>query len=132
MRRTMLMLMLLLLAMPVSAQDAREGRRLYELYCAACHGAGADGRGPMRPVLIVPPADLTRLDKGDGAGFPLERVIRRIDGRDPLVAHGSEMPVYGDFFEGRPAQIAVPGAARVETSIPVANLVAYLLRLQQP
>lgn len=42
------------------ASDRLErGDRLYRLHCAACHGAGGDGRGPAAALLLFPPRDFT-------------------------------------------------------------------------
>lgn len=114
-----------------AADDIADGRETYWRYCSSCHGEDADGMGPMRPVLMVPPKDLTVLTEENGGVFPLERVIHRIDGRDPLVSHGSEMPVYGDFFnEGGRVTLEDESGARVTTSGAVADLVAYLRAIQ--
>lgn len=51
------------------------------------------------PTLVSP--DLTGLTERNEGAFPFVRVISWIDERDLLVAHGSQMPVYGEFFEGR-------------------------------
>ncbi|MBU3258602.1 c-type cytochrome [Roseovarius sp. PS-C2] len=110
--------------------DAATGEALYDRYCAACHGAEATGQGPMRAVLTVQPSDLTALSAGNDGVFPMERVVKRIDGRDPLVAHGSQMPVYGDFFDGDGASLRTESGQPVITSTPVADLVAYLQNLQ--
>lgn len=113
------------------AADVEAGRETYWRYCSSCHGAEAEGMGPMRPVLTIKPVDLTALSKENGGVFPLERVIARIDGRDPLVSHGSEMPVYGDFFlDGRSVTLEAESGARIETSGAVADLVAYLRAIQ--
>ncbi len=113
------------------ADDISEGRETFWRYCSSCHGEDADGMGPMRPVLIVPPKDLTVLTEENDGTFPLERVIHRIDGRDPLVSHGSEMPVYGDFFnEGGRVTLEAGSGENVETSGVVAHLVAYLRSIQ--
>lgn len=113
------------------AEDIQAGRETYWRYCSSCHGEDADGMGPMRPVLVVPPADLTRLAEENGGVFPLDRVIRRIDGRDPLVSHGSEMPVYGDFFsQGGRVSLETESGETIETSGVVADLVAYLRGIQ--
>jgi len=120
-----------LLAGPALAADIEAGREIYWRYCSSCHGEQAEGMGPMRPVLTVPPKDLTVLAEGNGGVFPLERVIARIDGREPLVSHGSEMPVYGDFFrEGGRVTLTTESGTRVETSGAVADLVAYLRAIQ--
>ncbi|MBI3269857.1 MAG: cytochrome c [Planctomycetes bacterium] len=71
---------------PTAERDARleEGRVLYQVNCRPCHGAKADGRGPMhrafslRPanfraedtiVQLVEPAAFWRVQKG-GPGLP--------------------------------------------------------------
>ncbi|WP_223412830.1 c-type cytochrome [Roseovarius aestuarii] len=112
------------------AQDIRAGEETYLRYCATCHGLDASGHGPMRSVLTVQPADLTRLTAENGGVFPLFRVVQRIDGRDPLVAHGSPMPIYGDLFEGRDTSLKTDAGQPVMTSRPVADLVAYIRTLQ--
>ncbi len=58
----------------------------------------------------------------NGGEFPLIRVIKRIDGRDPLVSHGSPMPVYGDFFEGQDVSLKTAAGQPILTSRPVAYL----------
>jgi len=113
-----------------SAGDAAEGKETYGRYCIACHGPSGQGEGSMRPVLTIKPTDLSALSAGNDGVFPLVRVIKRIDGRDPLVAHGSPMPVYGDFFEGQDVALKTDGGQPVMTSAPVADLVAYLKSLQ--
>lgn len=115
----------------VLSQDAAEGREVYLDHCATCHGLDATGNGPTAPALIVQPTNLTLLAAGNGGTFPTFRVVARIDGRDPLVAHGSPMPVYGDFFEGK--GVALPDAAGqpIMTSQPIVDLVAYLETLQE-
>ena len=90
----------------------------------------ADGKGPMAPILLVQPATLSSLIADNGGTFPLLRVIQRIDGRDPLISHGSSMPVYGDFFEGDDTALKTDAGQPVMTSRPIADLVAYLLTIQ--
>ncbi|MEQ9260382.1 MAG: cytochrome c [Roseovarius sp.] len=110
---------------------AKRGGETFLRYCASCHGVEGDGMGPMRPVLMVPPADLTALAETNGGVFPLERVLARIDGRDALVSHGSEMPVYGDFFSsGGRATVETEDGETVRTTGALADLVAYLRLLQ--
>ncbi|MFO7770400.1 c-type cytochrome [Roseovarius gahaiensis] len=116
--------------MAMAEGDAQTGEAIYDRYCAACHGATGTGDGRMRAVLTVQPSDLTALSAGNDGSFPMERVVKRIDGRDPLVAHGSEMPIYGDFFDGDGASLRTDSGQPVITSTPVADLVAYLQGLQ--
>lgn len=121
---------LALLAAPGAwAQDAEAGEELYLHHCATCHGLDATGHGPMAGVLIIQPTDLTALNGAEGV-FPTERVIKRIDGRDPLVSHGSPMPVYGPYFEGQDTALKAPTGQPILTSKPIADLVAYLKTLQ--
>lgn len=114
-----------------SSQDADLGREIFLDYCATCHGLDAEGNGPTAPALVVQPTNLTLLSANNGGEFPTFRVVARIDGRDPLVSHGSPMPVYGDFFEGK--GVALPDAAGqpIMTSQPIVDLVAYLEELQE-
>ncbi len=111
------------------AQDAEKGGELYRHHCATCHGIDATGQGPMAGVLVIQPTDLTMLQEGDNE-FPTERVVARIDGRDPLVSHGSPMPVYGPFFEGNEVELITPGGEQIMTSQPIVDLVEYLKSLQ--
>lgn len=86
----------------------------------------------MSGVLTIKPVNLTELAAQNGGSFPLARVVKRIDGRDPLVSHGSPMPVYGDFFEGRfDVPMKTPAGQPVLTSQPVVDLVAYIYHLQR-
>jgi hypothetical protein len=74
-------------------QQNPAGGELYARYCASCHGATGQGDGPAAVALSPRPADLTR------STLALAEVIRRIDGRWELPAHGtSAMPVWGDVF----------------------------------
>ena len=114
-----------------AAQDAQVGEALYNTHCASCHGLEADGKGPMAPVLLIQPSDLTSLVERHGGQFPTERVVMRIDGRDPLVSHGSPMPVYGDFFDGEDIILKVETGQPVLTSVPIADLLAYLEGVQK-
>ncbi len=74
------------------------GESTYRDYCTSCHGAKGLGDGPVADALHPVPSDLTRLTE-DGE-FPYERVLRKIDGRDKVAAHGSsDMPVWGDVLQ---------------------------------
>lgn len=113
------------------AQDAAVGEALYENHCAACHGLEAGGNGPMAPILILQPPNLRTLTARYDGVFPVVRVVTRIDGRDPLVAHGSPMPVYGDFFEGDDTAMKAETGQPIMTSRAIVDLVAYLEGVQE-
>ncbi len=118
-------------ALPAMAEDAKKGAELYRVHWATCHGIEAGGQGPMAGVLVVQPANLTVLPANNGGTFPTERVVRRIDGRDPLVSHGSPMPVYGFFFEeGKGQAVKTESGQPIMTTEPIVDLLAYLKTLQ--
>jgi Cytochrome c len=115
-----------------AAGDAAAGQLLFQSHCVVCHGREARGNGPMAPVLLVQPADLTTLILRHDGVFPLERVVTRIDGRDPLVSHGSDMPIYGAFYEGgRDVALRTEAGQPLLTSQPIADLVAWLRTIQK-
>lgn len=126
----------LLIALPAQAQDiepgdAMEGGELFASYCTACHGIEGRGDGRMAPILNVLPADLTQLAAGNGGVFPVSRVVFQIDGRDPLLAHGGDMPLFGEFFQGEDTPIKAENGQPIMTSKPIADLVAWLRDIQE-
>ena len=122
----------LLAVTPALAQESVVGARIYQEDCATCHGLDATGNGPMAPVLLVQPSDLTTLTERNDGTFPLMRVVMRIDGRDPLVSHGSDMPIFGEFFEGvQDVAMKTESGQPVMMSQPVADIVAFLQEIQQ-
>lgn len=128
---SLLGLVLGVLPMPGRAQDAAEGATLYQWYCATCHGLDGTGKGPMAAALLVQPTDLTGLSATAEGVFPLLRVVRRIDGSDPLVSHGSGMPVYGPLFEGDEVALKTASGQPVLMGRAVADLVLYLQEIQK-
>lgn len=113
------------------AQEVMQGEAYYMKHCATCHGLDARGNGPMAGVLLVQPPDLRALATRNDGQFPITRVVMRIDGRDPLVSHGSAMPVYGQFFQqGADVALKAQSGQPILTSAPIADLVAYLETLQ--
>ncbi|MGC1502693.1 MAG: cytochrome c [Sulfitobacter sp.] len=113
-----------------SAQDTDAGAALYDNHCAVCHGLDARGNGPLAPALLLQPPTLVDLAKRHGQ-FPTARVVSRIDGRDPLVSHGSPMPIYGPFFEGSDTALKAETGQPIMTSRPIVDLVAYLRKIQE-
>ena len=113
------------------ADDVEEGAELYREYCATCHGIEMDGNGPMAGVMVIKPANLLTLAGENDGVFPISRVVMRIDGRDPLVSHGSPMPVYGHFFEGNDVAMKAETGQPIMTSKPISDLVAFLTSKQQ-
>ncbi len=129
--RCLTLALTLLLAAPVSAQDVEAGRLLYMDICAACHGLDATGDGPMVEALTISPPDLTQLSAGNDGVFPIVRVVFQIDGRDPMIAHGGPMPIFGPYLDGAAsAALSAPDGTPILTSPAIADLVAYLETIQ--
>ena len=104
-------------------------RALFVKYCAACHGENGKGGGIVASALAKPVPDLTGLSRDNSGRFPLERVIRAIDGRNPVAAHGtSEMPVWGDVFA---ADLANPGDDKIGVRDKVRRLAEHIRSIQQ-
>jgi mono/diheme cytochrome c family protein len=88
-------------AAPVMAQDISkyDGPALYEAFCYSCHGLKGDGDGPVADALKEKMKPLGTLAKRNGGAFPEIYVVRTIDGRADVKAHGyRHMPVWGIYF----------------------------------
>lgn len=122
-------------ALAQDAPDAGAGRDHYVTWCASCHGMEGRGDGTMAPILSVLPTDLTQLAADAGGAFPWMRVARQIDGRDPFLAHGGVMPLFGDFFAGDPAApeaaLKLPDGQPMVTTRTIAELLVYLDTIQE-
>ena len=81
------------------AESHQMGKQLYASYCSACHGENGKGDGVVSQFMHPKPADLTQLAKRAGGKFQFYDVVRTIDGRETLRAHGDpDMPVWGEVF----------------------------------
>lgn len=85
----------------------------------------------MAPILLLKPTNLRRLSAFNDGIFPTARVVMRIDSRDPLIAHGSMMPVYGHVFDGDDTALKAETGQPIMTSRLIADLVVYLEGLQE-
>jgi mono/diheme cytochrome c family protein len=104
------------------------GVRLYQVFCASCHGLTGHGDGPVQPSLKVSVPDLTRIAERHGGVFPREPIREIIDGRTLYAAHGARtMPVWGFEFLGSSTNDEL---ARREAQKTVDRLVRYLETLQ--
>ena len=84
----------------------------------------------MEEILTVKPADLTQLSASNGGIFPTFRVVRQIDGRDPLLAHGGAMPLFGEVFDFPDASIASQSGQPILTSQAIVDIVGWLMTIQ--
>jgi mono/diheme cytochrome c family protein len=110
--------------------DPVAGEGVFRTFCAGCHGADAQGDGPMSGLLTVEPPDLTALALSNGGVFPVFRVVRQIDGRDPLLAHGGPMPLFGALFDFPDGSIASETGQPIITAQPIADVAAWLESVQ--
>lgn len=76
-----------------------DGGNIFRHYCAACHGVGGNGDGPVAPVLRAKVPPLTTLARRNHGTFPTARVRSVIAGDEAHAAHGTRaMPVWGPLF----------------------------------
>lgn len=113
------------------ADDPERGEWAFRDHCATCHGRDGRGGGPMAEIMSLPMPDLTALASENDGEFPLLRVLQRIDGRDPILAHGGDMPVFGHGFDSDPVAITGPGGQPVITGQTIADLTAWLQSIQK-
>jgi mono/diheme cytochrome c family protein len=130
-RLSALALAMILAAGAASAQDAESGAVLFQDHCATCHGTAAEGNGPMTAVLSIAPPDLTVLAEANGGTFPLERVVRRVDGREEVLAHGGPMPVFGMILGGESGMVDAFDGTPVFTTRAVVDIAAWLQTVQK-
>jgi len=104
------------------------GVRLYQVYCASCHGLEGYGDGPVAPLVKARVPDLTSLAARNGGTFPADQVYGVIDGQLASPTHGTrKMPVWGFEFYGTASD---DRAAHREASQTITRLVEYLRTLQ--
>lgn len=125
------LIFLVLSASPAFAEgDPAAGEGVFRTFCAACHGLDAQGDGPMSGLLTVEPPDLTALAASNGGDFPVFAVVRQIDGRDPMMAHGGEMPIFGAIFDYPDGSIKSETGQPIITAQPIADVAAWLESVQ--
>lgn len=109
--------------------DDYSGAEIFERFCAACHGEGARGNGPVASSLNVLVPDLTTIGRRYGE-FPAMLIRDVIDGRGiDMRAHGTRtMPVWGYEFWAEEG-----GDVVAQTSVrdAINKLVDYLRSIQR-
>lgn len=118
-RPAILTIALLVMAMPLPAQsegtqpkakndlkivsiqrsDRTSGAKMFNDYCAVCHGAEGKGDGPAVAALNKPPSDLTTLSLRNQGKFPSRHVATIL--KLGVETHGygkSDMPDWGPLF----------------------------------
>ena len=108
------------------SDQAPTGAYLFRTYCASCHGANAQGDGPLASAMRRKPANLTEILKREGGVFPSAKVFQIIDGRTKVAGHGGpDMPVWGDVFKR-----AIDGGQADAVKARIEALVAFLETIQ--
>jgi mono/diheme cytochrome c family protein len=118
-------------ASPASSADyvAMSGQELYGRFCASCHGPEGRGDGPVAASFRVEVPDLTQTAKRLTGADGRERLVRIIDGRYILGAHGTRlMPVWGEDLSR--LEIGNPDAERSSQLI-IQRLADYVSSLQK-
>lgn len=112
-----------------SGPETYSGARLYEVFCASCHGSQGRGDGPVAPFIKADVPDLTLISARSGGQFPAEQVYRSVDGQSRRPTHGPRhMPVWGyEFFAGD----GDDESAHKQAGDMVERLVAYLASIQE-
>ena len=121
---------LLLTTNPSLAEDSASGARLFGFHCAACHGAAAEGDGPLGEMLTIRPPDLTELSARNGGVFPLARVLARVDGTTEVMAHGGPMPVFGLILDGPSEVMLAPDGSDVAAPEALVHIASWLIEVQ--
>jgi len=112
------------------------GRYEYMSNCAACHGVGGKGDGPVAQAMTKKPSDLTTLARRNGGALPVQLVWEMIDGRSTLdiFGHGTrDMPIWGADYRAQAQLQPDPAVAeRPEWFVRgrIVALIDYLQRLQ--
>lgn len=85
---------------PGQAEVLAEGLDDYRWHCTACHGPKGKGDGTMAAILVVPPADLSRIASRNDGQFPFWQIYRVIDGTKPVKGHETfQMPRFWQRFQ---------------------------------
>ncbi|MEQ8230316.1 MAG: cytochrome C [Gammaproteobacteria bacterium] len=116
-------------ALPVAAAEEGDalgvGQAAWYEHCTVCHGRDGSGDGPFVPLLRTAPPDLTVLARDNGGEFPLDRVLRAVDGRNLPLAHGGgDMPLWGRV-------LSAAGECEERVRSRVVDVVAWLRTLQR-
>lgn len=106
------------------------GEDLYRRFCSSCHGIQGRGDGPVAPSFRVEVPDLTQTSRRIRGVDARDRIVRIIDGRHIIGAHGTRlMPVWGEDLAR--LEIGNPDAER-SSQIIIERLADYVNSLQRP
>lgn len=116
----------------VVAEEELIGADEYRISCLSCHGVGGKGNGPMANLLTVEPSDLTAIAKKNEGTFPLDKILRMIDGRHGVTGHGDrDMPIWGARYLREDAERYGPFGGEDVVRLRILELVYYIQSIQQ-
>lgn len=129
------MFLVSLTAVPLSlgfgvSQALADGEGEFMRSCAVCHGLDGRSNTSFSDLLTVAPPNLTTLTAQNDGVFPMLNVIQMIDGRTGLRGHGSEMPIWGDRYEGEADMSGQYGAELIVRGR-VLELAEYIASIQE-
>jgi len=110
------------------------GKMEFQKNCAACHGMGGKGDGPLVEFLKQTPPDLTLLSKKNGGVYPQAKVYEWIRDAKRVRAHGTqEMPIWGDRYSKEIIEYYGPDYTGPGSSVQqrILELVFYIGTIQQ-
>jgi len=110
------------------------GKMEFQKNCAACHGKGGKGDGPLVEFLKQTPPDLTLLSKKNGGVYPQAKVYDWIRDAKRVRAHGTEeMPIWGDRYSKEIIEYYGPDYTGPGSSVQqrILELVFYIGTIQQ-
>ena len=110
------------------------GKMEFQKNCAACHGMGGKGDGPLVEFLKQTPPDLTLLSKKNGGVYPQAKVYEWIRDAKRVRAHGTEeMPIWGDRYSKEIIELYGPDYTGPGSSVQqrILELVFYIGTIQQ-
>ncbi len=110
---------------PPSYSQPDSGKKMYQDYCAACHGIDGKGNGPAVEFLKAPPPDLTTMAKAHDNSYVTTHVSTVLRFGTSSKAHGTvDMPLWGQMFNALNSDKAV-------VKLRINNLSEYVQSIQQ-
>ena len=113
------------------AEPDASGSTIYADNCAACHGVGGMGDGPMAASLSVSPPDLTGLSARNDGTFPRTYVMSTIDGYTRGIHFAPDMPEFGAGDLGEVVVVENPDGTGTPIPVELIALADYLETLQR-
>lgn len=111
-------------ATPTGAED-------FATYCAACHGDGGKGDGPLADTVERRPADLTGIAARNGGSFPMTEVMAKIWGYTGGREGAAVMPNFGALLESETVLFDSGDGISTPTPLRLVQLAEYVQGLQR-